>query len=53
MRSNAKPRTPCAQEGYRNEATQSRPSTQSPTYQTQNITKNTRESKEWLGQGKK
>lgn len=41
MRSNEKPRTVNAQEGYCNEATHRRPSTHSPTYQTQNITKNT------------
>jgi len=41
MRSNEKPSTASAQEGYCNEATQSTPSTHSPTHQTQNITNNT------------
>jgi len=41
IRSNGKPSTPRAEEGYCNEATQSGPSTHSPSRQTQNIPKST------------
>jgi hypothetical protein len=41
IRSSGKPRTPKAEEGYCNEATQGRPLTHSQSHQAQNITKHT------------